>query len=95
MSVFQNIRFLRAFNRFTNSLEKDESFMNWLMSIISLATAAATIFAPQLQHLVSAHPAIFAGIAGAVATVNHILPSPTGAAVVVETGEKGKAIEVK
>lgn len=69
--------------------------MNWLMSILSLLGAASTIFAPQIQGAVSSHPAIFGTIAGIFGVIAHILPSPTGAAVVTATGETGKATAVK
>lgn len=69
--------------------------MNWLKSIASLAAAAATIFLPQLQGVVAAHPAIVSGIWSAFAIWLHISPAPTGAAIVPETGEKGTATEVK
>ena len=69
--------------------------MNWLMSIISLGAAAATIFTPQLQHLISAHPTIGTVVASIFAIFAHVMPSPTGAAIVPETGETGTATAVK
>lgn len=69
--------------------------MNWLKSLASLAAAAATIFVPQLQVLVAAHPAIVSGIWSVFAIWAHISPSPTGAAVVTSTGEKGTAVAVE
>lgn len=69
--------------------------MNWLKSLASLAAAAATIFIPQLQVLVAAHPAIVSSIWGAFAIWAHISPAPTGAAIVPATGEKGTAVAVE
>jgi hypothetical protein len=95
LSVWQNIKFLRAFDSFTASVGKDGSFMSWLSSLISLGVAALSIFAPQLQHLISAHPAVTGVVGSIVAIINHLLPSPTGAAIVPATGESGTATAVK
>jgi hypothetical protein len=54
---------------------------NWLMSLLTLAGAAAGIFAPQIQGAIATHPAVFAAVAGVVGVINHLLPSPTGAAL--------------
>jgi len=81
LSVIQNIRFLAAFNRFTNSITKDGTMKNWMMSILTLIGAAAGIFQPQLAHLIATHPAVFTAVAGAVGIINHVLPSPTGASI--------------
>lgn len=68
--------------------------MNWWKSIVSLAVAASTIFAPQLQNIVSTHPAIAAAVAAVWAVFSHLGPSPTGAALITSTGETGKATTV-
>lgn len=50
--------------------------MNWLMSLLALLGAAAGIFQPQLQHVISAHPAIASAVGGIVTVIAHLLPSP-------------------
>lgn len=69
--------------------------MNWLMSLISLGTAALTIFTPQISGAIAGHPKIATVIGSIFAIFAHIMPSPTGAAIVPETGEKGTAVAVK
>lgn len=69
--------------------------MNWLMSIVSLAASAITIFTPQISGAIGAHPKIATVIASIFAIFAHVMPSPTGAAVVTATGETGTATAVK
>lgn len=51
--------------------------MNWLTSIIALVGAAVSIFTPQIQTGISAHPTVAAIIAAVYAIFAHIMPSPT------------------
>jgi hypothetical protein len=53
---------------------------NWGLSIISLIGAAATIFMPQLQHIVSTHPAVAGAVGAAYAILAHLAPSPLSGA---------------
>lgn len=50
--------------------------MNWWKSLVSLAVAAVSIFTPQLQGAIAAHPAISASIASAFAIWSHLSASP-------------------
>ncbi len=50
--------------------------MKWIPSIITVVVAAATAFAPQLQHLVGSHKDISDIVIGLYAILGHMLPSP-------------------
>ncbi len=78
MSVLQNIRFLGVFNRFMKQVSDNPR--DWLPSALALATAAVTIFTPQLQlfmrEFFQVHPVLASSIGGLVAVILHVLPSP-------------------
>jgi hypothetical protein len=78
MSLVQNVRFLRAFGKFTDSIGKDGSLMNWLASIVALATAAVSIFSTQIQAFEAKHAALSASLLSVYAIFTHLLPSPMG-----------------
>lgn len=67
---------------------------NWLTSLVALAGAAVSIFTPQIHDGISAHPTVAAIVAAVYAIFAHIMPSPTGSAVITQTGETGKATMV-
>ena len=48
--------------------------MKWLHTIGSLAIVAVTILTPELQSVISAHPAIAAGIAAVYAILGQFAP---------------------
>lgn len=48
----------------------------YLPSLLAAASALLTIFAPQLQALISAHPSVAAVLAGVAVIISHLLPSP-------------------
>ena len=50
--------------------------MTWLTSIIALASAAVSIFTPQISHGISTHPTIATIIAAVYAIFAHLMPSP-------------------
>jgi hypothetical protein len=50
--------------------------MKWLHTILTLLTTALVLFAPQIQHLVAAHPSVSAFVVGAYTVLGHLLPSP-------------------
>jgi hypothetical protein len=83
MSVWQNIRFLEAFNRFTGKVNS----MNWTVSLIALIGSAASIYAPQAQAWILHHPQAGVVIAGLYSIFAHLMPSPvaTGPAITAAT----------
>ena len=52
------------------------SFKSLLPTIVLILTAVGTALAPQIQHVVSAHPDLFTSLAAIVGVVLHWLPSP-------------------
>jgi hypothetical protein len=52
----------------------------WWPSILAAVAALWGVFGPQVQALVSAHPAWTAGLGGAAIVIAHLLPSPTAKA---------------
>lgn len=50
--------------------------MKYLPSILAAAAALAGLFAPQVQALVSAHPAVSLVLSSLYAIVAHFLPPP-------------------
>lgn len=52
--------------------------MTYLPTIIAAVMALVTVFTPQLQDYISAHPAVAAVIAAAGAIAAHLAPSPRG-----------------
>lgn len=75
MSVFQNIRFLRAFNKFTESIGKGD-MKSWTTSLVTLLGSAAAIYAPQAQAWLSHHTQAAAALAGLAVIIAHFIPSP-------------------
>ena len=84
MIVWRNIKFLEAFNRFTGT---KGSLMQWLMSLVALIGAAATIYQPQVHTALMNHPDAATVIAGLYAILAHLMPSPiaTGPAITAAT----------
>lgn len=50
--------------------------MKYLASIVAAAAALATIFAPAIQGVVAAHPALATVLAALYSILAHFLPSP-------------------
>jgi len=48
----------------------------WIPTLTTLGSIALTMFTPQIQHTISAHPVVATVLAGAAAVINHVLPSP-------------------
>lgn len=76
MSMIQNARFLLAFNQFTKSLGKDP-MKQLLPSILALLAGAATIYTPQIQHLIAAHATISTTLVTLAGIVLHFIPAPS------------------
>ena len=53
------------------------TFKSLLPTIVLVLTAVGSALAPQIQHVVSAHPTLFTAIASIVGVVLHWLPAPT------------------
>ena len=49
----------------------------YMPTILLVLTALGSVFTPQIQHVVSAHPSIFGALASVIAVVLHWLPSPS------------------
>ena len=52
------------------------TFKSFLPTIVLVLTAVGSALAPQIQHVVSAHPTLFTSLASIVGVVLHWLPSP-------------------
>lgn len=50
--------------------------VKFIPSFVTLALTAASLFAPQIQAFVTAHPSAAAGLAGVYALIKGLLPSP-------------------
>jgi hypothetical protein len=53
------------------------TFKNLLPTIVLILSAVGAAIAPQIQHVVSAHPTLFTSISAIVGVVLHWLPAPT------------------
>ena len=54
---------------------------NWAMTLVALAGSAVTIYLPQIQHGIAAHPQVATVIAAIYAILAHISPSPMGTSI--------------
>lgn len=52
----------------------------YLPTILLIISAVAGAFSGQIQHVVSAHPALFTSVASVLSVVLHWLPSPSNGA---------------
>lgn len=49
----------------------------YMPTILLILTGLGSAFAPQIQHLISAHSAVFGAVASVLGVILHWLPSPS------------------
>ena len=50
--------------------------MKWIQTILPILVLVATVLAPQVQGLISAHPTVAVILAAVLSVLNHLTPSP-------------------
>lgn len=51
--------------------------MKYMPTVLLILTTLGSVFTPQIQHAVSAHPSIFGVLASVLGIVLHWLPAPS------------------
>jgi len=84
MGLVQNTRFLLAFTKFTDSLEKNGMKQFW-PSLVALLGGAASIFTPQIAAFWAHHQSAAVITASIYMVFAHFMPSPLQATPVADT----------
>lgn len=77
MGMLRNLKLLRAVDRAGSEISQAKGDMKKIIpSLVTLAATAVTLFTPELQALLVAHPAAATVFAGIYALIKGLLPSP-------------------
>ena len=70
------IKLNEAVEQFKKSMKGKTGMKSWLPSVGALVVSALTIFTPEIQTYITAHPSVAAALLSAYSIFTHIMPSP-------------------
>jgi hypothetical protein len=89
LNAVRRLIVLVRLSKLLDQFGKDLKMKKWIPSFLSLLAGAVTIFSPDLQAVIAAHPETAGVLASVVAIITHLLPSPTHTTTSNDSGYKG------